>query len=111
VAELEEQIVSLLSECGFDENAILAFARKAPSHLSLLERRLASFVRAVLLEPSVMVYDSIWNDLAKHEIDFVLGFDDLFRARFPTAISIYLHSDRHPRPEVIVDHMITCDQE
>lgn len=110
MAELERQIVGLLSECGMTEAEIRTFAGKSPAHLSLLERRLAGFVRAVLLEPGTMVYDSLWDDLSKHEEALVLKFDDLFRARYPEAMSIYLHNGRHPRPDVSVDQTIDCDQ-
>jgi predicted ABC-type transport system involved in lysophospholipase L1 biosynthesis ATPase subunit len=108
-AELEQCAVGLLSDFGLDEAAIRTLAAKTPSHLSGLERLLVGFVRAVLMRPSVMVYDSLWGDLARNEIGMVLGFDDLFRVRFPAATSIYLHNERHARPEVSVDHAYLWD--
>jgi predicted ABC-type transport system involved in lysophospholipase L1 biosynthesis ATPase subunit len=110
-AELEQRAVGLLSDFGLDEAATRVLAAKMPSHLSHGERLLAAFVRAVLMEPRVMVYDSLWSDLARNEIRMVLGFDDLFRARFPAATSIYLLSERHVRPDVVVDCTYVCDPE
>ena len=52
-----------------------------PDRLSEFERRLAAFVRAMLAEPEIMVYDGLFDGLTRVEIEKAMGFDRLFRLR------------------------------
>ncbi|HEY8102102.1 MAG TPA: hypothetical protein VIF82_15270 [Burkholderiaceae bacterium] len=88
----ETKIVSILSELGYNMAAARALIAKLPADLSLFERRLVSFMRAAILEPAVIVYDSLWADLSAREFEQVVGFDTIFRRHCQTSVSIYLHS-------------------
>jgi phospholipid/cholesterol/gamma-HCH transport system ATP-binding protein len=88
----EKKIVAMLEELGYDKAADNRLLAKLPADLSAFERRLVSFIRAAILEPAVIVYDSLWADLPAHEFERVSGFDTIFRKHCQTSVSIYLHS-------------------
>ncbi|MGZ3253678.1 MAG: hypothetical protein ACXU7D_05165 [Burkholderiaceae bacterium] len=90
--KLETGIVSILAELGYDNIAATALLAKLPADLTVFERRLVSFVRAVILEPAVIVYDSLWADLSEDELERVSGFDTIFRKHCPASVSIYQHN-------------------
>ncbi len=88
----EARIVAILSELGYDKVAVGALIAKLPAELSVFERRVVSFVRAAILEPAVIVYDSLWADLSARELQQVVGFDAILRSDCAASVSIYLHS-------------------
>jgi ABC-type lipoprotein export system ATPase subunit len=90
--KFETQIVSILSELGYSYTAACELIAKLPAELSLFEHRVVSFIRAVILQPAVIVYDSLWADLTVREFEQVIGFDTIFRRHREAPVSIYLHS-------------------
>jgi hypothetical protein len=90
--KFEAKIVEILAEFGYDKSADVRLLAKLPAGLSVFERRLVSFIRAAILEPAVIVYDSLWADLPAHQFTQVVGFDAAFRRHCPLAVSIYLQS-------------------
>jgi hypothetical protein len=90
--KFEMDIVSILSEFGYDTSEASALLAKLPADLTIFERRLVSFVRAAILKPEVIVYDALWADLSEEEFEQTTGFDTIFRKHCPASVSIYLHS-------------------
>lgn len=60
-----------------------------PDALSPYERRLVGFVRALLLEPEVLVLDGIFDGLAVAEKEKALRWVQVFRLRFPFRVLLY----------------------
>ena len=89
--KFETTIVSLLSDLGHDYSAAGALLAKLPADLTTFERRLVSFVRAAIMAPAVIVYDSLWADLSEDELGKVIAFDTIFRRYCPASVSVYLH--------------------
>lgn len=89
--KFETKIVAMLSVLGYDRVAAGALIAKLPAELSVFERRLVGFIRAAILEPAVIVYDSLWTDLSARELQQVIGFDPVFRSHCANSVSIYLH--------------------
>jgi hypothetical protein len=88
----ETKIMSILSEFGYDDTTAGKLTAKLPAALSGFERRLVGFTRAAILQPEVIVYDSLWADLSAREFEQVRGFDTIFRRHCPASVSLYLHS-------------------
>jgi predicted ABC-type transport system involved in lysophospholipase L1 biosynthesis ATPase subunit len=90
--KFETQIVSVLSELDYSYQAACELIAKLPAELSVFEHRIVGFIRAVILQPAVIVYDSLWADLTAREFEQVVGFDTIFRRHREQPVSIYLHS-------------------
>lgn len=104
---LEGRVMNLFRHCGLSgDPEIRRLFRKLPGALSLYEKRLVGFVRAMLVEPELMVYDRIYDGLARDDVDRVARFDRLFHLYFPFRISVLLSFDErgesgNPRQHVI----------
>lgn len=93
MATVEQTIVELFGSCGENETETCELMVKLPSQLSSFQKRLVGFVRSALMNPRVLVYDSIWGGVSKAEVVKILRFDELFRRISPAYTAIYLDYD------------------
>jgi len=96
----EQQIAELFGVCGLNEKETHELLTKLPGQLSTYQKRLVGFVRSALVKPRVMVYDSIWGDMPKAEIEQVRRFDGFFRRYFPAYTAIYLDYDTNLNTQI-----------
>lgn len=92
-ASTEQQIAELFSACGWNEAMAHELLTRLPSQLSSYQKRLVGFVRSVLMNPRVMVYDSVWGGVSKAEIEQLQRFDDIYRRYTPAHTAVYLDFD------------------
>lgn len=96
---VEQRIVELFGACGLNETEIQSMLVKVPGQLSLYQKRLAGFVRSVLGNPRVMVYDSIWDGVSRAEIDQIMRFDEYFRRYSPAHTAVFIGYDTQMNPQ------------
>ncbi|MDH2915941.1 MAG: hypothetical protein PXX77_03595 [Gallionella sp.] len=105
--KLEETVINLFDKCGLrDEKTLSALLLKLPDQLTLYEKKLVSFVRAMLMAPELMVYDSLHEGLSPRELQKTARFDRVFRLYYPFRTSVLLSFDEYrdleePRQMVI----------
>lgn len=92
--ELEMRAESLFAQSGCSAQAMRAIAQRLPDRLSVYERRLVAFVRAMLAEPEVMVLDAVADGLPRADACRALGFAGLFRRHFPFRTTVHLEPER-----------------
>ena len=73
-----------------------------PVGLSHIEHRCAAFVRAMLVEPEIMVYDSLFEGMRSLEVEQVLEFDHVFHLFFPFRTSIWVDLELPNLPDIAV---------
>lgn len=93
VRHAAEDAALLFVLCGEDEANLPRLMDSYPDALSLYERRLAGFVRALLLEPEVLVLDGIFDGLTAAEKEKASHWMQVFRLRFPFRILVYRGQD------------------
>ncbi|HEU0189423.1 MAG TPA: hypothetical protein VFQ97_05445 [Gallionella sp.] len=96
----EQHIVELFGLCGMNEMDTQSLLIKLPSQLSSYQKRLAGFVRSVLVNPRVMVYDSIWGGLSRAEVEQIQRFEGFFRQYSPVHTAVYLDYDTHLNTQI-----------
>lgn len=106
---LEDNVSTLLDQCGLsDEAEVSALMFKLPDQLSLYEKRLAGFVRAMLMGPELIIYDGLKEGLSRKELVMVNKFDAVFRLYFPFRTSVLVSfeddSDKND-PNQLVMHL------
>ncbi len=99
-SDLEPIAAAVLAGFGISGASFEALCTTLPDHLDRFERRLCAFVRAMLTQPRLMVYDSLFDGLTREETGKVLQFDPAYRARFPAGTSVHLTADLPGLPEV-----------
>lgn len=102
IGGLQGRVAELFAGCGLaDWNEVEKLLGKYPDQLSIFERRILGFVRAMLIEPELMIYDSIYDELGPDEVTKVRRFDRLYHLYFPFRTSMLLSfglDDDHERP-------------
>ena len=99
-SDLETQAAAVLAGFGISGAKFEVLCTTLPDHLDRFERRLCAFVRAMLTQPRLMVYDSLFDGLTREETAKVLQFDQSYRARFPGGTSVHLTADLPQLPDV-----------
>ncbi|MDD4928555.1 MAG: hypothetical protein PHP85_04680 [Gallionella sp.] len=103
---------SLFSSCELiDERELKALLAKFPEQMSLYEKRMVGFMRAMCVEPELMIYDGIYEGLARHEVEQVGKFDDCFHLHFPFRTSVLLCFENFNHPTGSQPKMIYLDDE
>lgn len=96
----ERHVVELFGVCGLNERDAHELLTRLPGQLSTYQKRLVGFIRSVLVNPRVIVYDSIWGGMPKAELEQVLRFDGFFRRYSPAYTAVYLDYDTHLNTEI-----------
>ncbi len=92
--ELEARAGALFEEFAYPGETGRLLASSLPDRLSLFERRLVAFVRAVLAEPEVLVLDAVAQGLARGEAARALAFSAVFLRHFPFRTAVHLEPER-----------------
>lgn len=101
---------SLYYRCGLiDTQQLQMLLGKLPEQLSVYERRLVGFMRAICVEPELMVYDGIYDGLAHQEVERVDKFDACFHLQFPFRTSVLLSFENAYRPTASHQRMVYLD--
>lgn len=91
LGDLAGRITEILSRCGLHGDAEAdALLGLLPGEASLYQKRLAGFVRAMLQEPDLMIYDRIFDGVAREDAERIVRFDALFHLYFPFRTSVLL---------------------
>ncbi len=93
--ELEDNVGQLLSECGVEGPAASELLLKLPDQLSLYEKRLVGFVRAMLMSPELIIYDSTIEGLSRKELARAVKFDSVFRLHYPFRTSVLVSFEEY----------------
>jgi ABC-type transporter Mla maintaining outer membrane lipid asymmetry ATPase subunit MlaF len=84
VAELASEV---LTKLGAEPDYFFA---RLPDELGLLERKMASFVRLLVVAPELMVFDALEDGLSHAECRHVARFEAEYRARQPNGTVLYV---------------------
>lgn len=88
--EFDVRVIEAFGACGVDDEQAEALCRMHPGELGPFEKRLAGFVRSLLMRPDVLVYNRFLEDLTGAEMDQAVALDAVYRGRNPAGTSVYL---------------------
>ncbi len=98
--KLEDNVAQLLFQCGVeDDEAASGLLLKLPDQLTLYEKRLVGFVRAMLMSPELIIYDAIIEGLSRKELARAVKFDKVFRLYYPFRTSVLVSFEEHRDPD------------
>lgn len=89
VRHIAEDASLLFALCGEDKADLPRLMDSYPDTLSVYEKRLVGFIRALLLEPEVLVLNDVFGDLSSKEKEKALQWEKVFRLRFPFRVLLY----------------------
>jgi len=88
--EFDSRVIEAFSACGVGGAQAEAVCRMYPGELNPFQKRLAGFVRALLMEPDILVYYRFLEGLTGIEMEQGIALDAVYRERYPQGTSIYL---------------------
>lgn len=88
--EFDTKVLEAFAACGVDGARAEELCRKRPGELGPLEKRLAGFVRCLLMRPDVLVYSRFLEGLTRAETERATALNSVYRAWNPAGTSIYL---------------------
>lgn len=90
---LESRVTALFERCGFDRMQTSQLLSRLPHQMSPYQKRVVGFVRSILMQPKVMVYDSIWHRVSQAEKLQLIGFDEILRNESPSCTGVFVDYD------------------
>lgn len=85
-----QNAIAILMRFKLSQNEVFQMLQLPPANLSLFERRLVSFARAMVVEPEILVCDTIFEGLTDDEVAIVSRFNVFFHLHFPFRTVIFL---------------------
>jgi phospholipid/cholesterol/gamma-HCH transport system ATP-binding protein len=89
-AEVESEVLALFREAGCNEEQVQDLMRKRPDELTKYEKRLVAVIRAILMDPDILIYDSLLTGLDREAAGRLLKLAQEFHNKKPGRVSVYL---------------------
>lgn len=102
--EIEEKGVAALERVGYAGGYM-----ELPGNLTLYEKRQVGLARAMLTEPSLIIYNSLLDGLSGSERKAVLAAATAFHREKPERTSLFLTSNRESVKEIVSDSRSLID--
>jgi len=96
VLAIERQATEVFADCGVDAGQAEALFRKRPGELAPFDKRLAGFVRGLMMRPEILVYNRFFEGLTQKEMARAATLNAVFRARHPQGTAVYLMQSGMP---------------
>lgn len=95
----EALVDDAFERCGYGVEALAKLAAQLPIHLKRVECWLAGFIRALALEPALLVIDNAFVGLtSRDEADKVMRWSGLFHHYYPQQPLLFVDLDSHAVP-------------
>ena len=92
-ADVEQKVIGLLLRLGSTESEVHNYMGKLPGLLPEYVRLKIGLVRAMLMDPDVMIYDSIFEDLDPSSVGRFAELTREFHQQKEDRASVYISSD------------------
>lgn len=102
-AELEALVYAGFQACGVDREGADALCARSAFELDRFERRLVAVVRSLLMRPSLLVLERLFEGLAEDEMERAALFSSCYRRVVDNGTLVYLDVAGMPGPVLIVD--------
>jgi len=100
VDRLQLRAAEMFVRAGGSADHCMRLCSELPERLSLVDRRRAALVRAMLTEPELIVFESLFDGLSCAEVEEVRTFDNVFHLYFPFRTSVWVDRDTPGLPQV-----------
>lgn len=105
--EVERDVVKIFGRLGQDEDGLRRWMGQLPGRLTLHEKRSVALTRAMLMQPEIMIYDSIFAGLERAAAQRLMDLTREYHAGKPGRVSLYLCADDAMSARLAADHTIT----
>lgn len=100
--DVEDRVIAIFGEMGKD-TSLAKFMGRLSGALPTHEKRLAGMVRAMLMEPDLIIYDSIFEGLNPETVSKLQGLTTKFHLEKPGRTSVYISSEEQSLKDIKAD--------
>lgn len=90
--QVEDEVIDIYIRLGFDRSQLPDYLSKQSELLPAYEKRIIAMVRSMLMEPKVMVYDSLFSGVNQQMGQRIFELTDKFQTENPDRTTVYLSS-------------------
>ena len=102
-ADREMRLAALTRDFGEDGAELRRLDHARPVRLSPTQKRLAGFLRAMLMEPELIVFDSLFEGVSRASAAKLCGYKRIFHLYFPFRHVIFVNDDDDPLLQGLVE--------
>ncbi len=108
--EAERPVAEIFEQLELHEAGLKQRMGELPDRLSLYERRVVALVRAMLMEPDILIYDFTFAGLERDAAQQLMKLTGEYHGRKAGRVSLYLCPDDAVSARLAVDSTITLTQ-
>jgi len=105
--EVESEVLGYFRETGFNNEQVKNLMRKRPDELTKYEKRLIAIIRAILMNPDILIYDSILTGLDREASGRLLTLVQEFHNKKTGRVSVYLCPEDAAAARIQTDQTVT----
>ena len=90
--DMEEKVIQLCKMLDIDMRWGSQFSKKLCGSLSIDEKRLISFIRAFIIDPDIILYDSVFEGFDEKMVNILLQLTHKFHTKKCGRTSVFIHS-------------------
>ncbi len=109
-ADRDSRLSELTRHFGRDGALLRALDFARPADLSPWQKRLAGFLRAMLMEPQLIVFDSLFGDISRADASKVREFRRIFHLHFPFRQAVFVSHAEEPLLQGLVDQTVDLQE-
>jgi ABC-type multidrug transport system ATPase subunit len=102
-ASRNARLAELGGQFGDDGAQLRALDHARPVSLSLYQKRLAGFLRSMLMEPELMVFDSLFEGISRAHAAKLREFKRIFHLYFPFRHVVFVNYSEEPLLQGLVE--------
>lgn len=91
--DVESRIIDIFEQMGVNQSYLSEHMGKLPGPLPLHEKKMIGLVRAMLMEPELMIYDSIFEGLTLEIMKKLIKLTEKFHSEKSGRTSVYITSN------------------
>jgi phospholipid/cholesterol/gamma-HCH transport system ATP-binding protein len=104
--DMEEKAFQKFKEAGIDTPYLKELMGKLPGPLPVHEKRLIGLIRAMLMEPELMIYDSLFEGLSPDMLNRLMKMTTNFHTEKPGRTSVYITFDEQSTKDLRTDTVL-----
>ena len=107
--QAERKVIDLFRQLGLADAGLQRQMGRLPDQLTMYEKRAVALVRAMLMEPDILLYDSLFTGLDRESSNQFLSVTGEYHEKKAGRISLYLCADDAVSARLTTDQTITLD--
>ncbi|MBI4684186.1 MAG: ATP-binding cassette domain-containing protein [Nitrospirae bacterium] len=98
IHDVEEKMKNIMNKLDYDDEIT-----RLPGHLPIYKKRLAGLVRAMLMEPDIIIYNSVLEGLGSDIKEKVIKIINTFHTEKKGRVSLFISSDERLLNDIKAD--------